>query len=222
MSSRRPQLHLILLLLAYYCSTHVVANGGTSIGVQCLPHQASSLLQLKRSFLNPNLSSWQQGSDCCHWEGVGCDRDSGQVITLDLSNRNLQSISDLSPTLFNLTSLRNLSLAGNDFGMTTPQSRFVQHTFFCCNLSGEIPTWIGNLTKLSFLDLLDNRLSGKIPNVLFNLVSLEELNLSSNELYGTLEDIPDRLSTFLKHIDLSNNNLAGKIPKVLFTLPSLE
>ncbi|KAI5005121.1 hypothetical protein ZWY2020_032364 [Hordeum vulgare] len=91
-----------------------------------------------------------------------------------------------------------------------------------CNLSGEIPTWIGNLTKLSILYLSDNRLSGKIPSVLFNLVSLEKLYLSSNELYGTLENIPDRLSTFLKHIDLSHNNLAGHIPKSLFDLTRLQ
>ncbi|KAI5005117.1 hypothetical protein ZWY2020_032360 [Hordeum vulgare] len=119
MSSRRPQLPFILLLLAYYCSTHIAASGGNGTTVQCLPDQAAFLLQLKHSFYNPNLSSWQHGTDCCRWEGVGCNRASGQVIILDLSDRNLRSIGGLSPALFNLTSLRNLSLSGNDFGLTS-------------------------------------------------------------------------------------------------------
>ncbi|XP_048562030.1 receptor-like protein 7 isoform X2 [Triticum urartu] len=166
MSSRHPQLHLILLLLPYYCSTHTTANGGNGTTTQCIPDHSSSLLQLKHSFLNPNLSSWQQGSDCCHWEGVGCDRDSGQVITLDLSYRKLQSISDLSLTLFNLTSLRNLNLSGNDFGLTNlPRFGFER------------------LIELLSLDLSNTRFFGQIPIGIAHLENLLTLDLSNNDLY---------------------------------------
>lgn len=178
MSSRRPQLHLILLLLAYYCSTHTAASGGTGITVRCLADQASSLLQLKHSFHNPNLSSWQHGTDCCHWEGVGCDKASGQVITLDLSYRNLQSTTGLSPALFNLTSLTNLSLAGNGFGLTSlPNFGFERLTeLLSLNLSnarlaGQIPIGIAHLKNLRTLDLSSHTDTKGIP---YNVVHLQD------------------------------------------------
>ncbi|KAM0861349.1 hypothetical protein ACQ4PT_045943 [Festuca glaucescens] len=162
MSYKRPQLHFILLLLlAYYFATRTAANGG--ITVQCLPDQAVSLLQLKRSFYNPNLSSWQQGTDCCHWEGVRCDRASGQVITLDLSDRNLESNGGLSPALFNLTSLTNLSLSGNDFGSTI------------------LPNF--GFERLTSLDLSNARLFGQIPTGGAHLKNLRTLDLSYNNMY---------------------------------------
>ncbi|KAE8787443.1 receptor-like protein 12 [Hordeum vulgare] len=164
-SPRRLQ---VLLLLAYYCSTstHIAASGGNGTTVQCLPDQAASLLQLKHSFYKPNLSSWEHGTDCCHWEGVICNRASGQVITLDLSDRNLQSISGLSPTLFNLTSLRNLSLSGNDFGLTNlPRFGFER------------------LIELLSLDLSNTRFSGQIPIGIAHLENLLTLDLSDNDLY---------------------------------------
>jgi Leucine-rich repeat (LRR) protein len=166
MSSRRPPLHFILLLLAYYCSTQIAANSGNGSTVRCLPDQASSLLRLKYSFHNPNLSSWQSGIDCCHWEGVFCDRASGQVITLDLSDRNLQSNGVLSPALFNLTSLTNLSLSGNNFGLTIlPNFGFEQ------------------LTNLLSLDLSNARLFGQIPIGVAHLKNLLTLDLSNNNMY---------------------------------------
>ncbi|XBI16029.1 hypothetical protein VPH35_058353 [Triticum aestivum] len=160
MSFRSPRLHFTLLLLTCYCSIKIAANGGNRTTVQCLPNQASSLLQLKHSFLKPNLSSWQQGTDCCHWEGVGCDRASGRVITLDLSDRNLQSTSGLSLALFNLTSLTNLSLSGNDFGLTSLHSfgferltELLSLNFSNTRLFGQIPIGIGHLQNLRTLDL---------------------------------------------------------------------
>ncbi|KAI4967207.1 hypothetical protein ZWY2020_029492 [Hordeum vulgare] len=128
---------------------------------------------------------------------------------LDLRETNLSVA--IPNSLFHLDSLKALGLS---------TTGFPKHLI----------TSIANLTSLEQLwlswsnreagALLDCR--GTIPSVLFNLVSLEKLYLSSNELYGTLENIPDRLSTFLKHIDLSHNNLAGHIPKSLFDLTRLQ
>ena len=56
------------------------------------------------------------------------------------------------------------------------------------NLTGLIPTTIGQLKSLDVLDLSQNQLIGEIPS------SLSEI---------------DRLST----LNLSNNNLSGKIPR---------
>lgn len=163
MSSTHQKLQILLLLVIYYsCSfIHTSADSGSSI--RCLPDQSYALLQLKRSFHNPNLSSWQVGTDCCHWEGVTCDTVSGQVISLDLGDRNLQSTGGLNPALFNLTSLVNLYLADNNFGTASlPTVGFERLTelisleLSSTNLFGQIPVGIVRLKKLVTLDLSYN------------------------------------------------------------------
>ncbi|XP_025804199.1 receptor-like protein 53 [Panicum hallii] len=134
-----------------------------STAAPCLPDQASSLLQLKASFIGDSLPSWQAGTDCCHhWEGVTCDVAFGRVISLDLGEFDLMS-SWLDPALFNLTSLRNLSLAFNDFrGASLPASGFERLTdiihlnLSCTYFLGQIPIGIACLKNLVTLDLSEN------------------------------------------------------------------
>ena len=57
-------------------------------------------------------------------------------------------------------------------------------------LSGEIPTWLGNLVNLELLALQDNQLNGEIPTELGNLANLEDLYLDGNQLSG---EIPPEL-----------------------------
>ncbi|XLR20869.1 hypothetical protein S83_048781, partial [Arachis hypogaea] len=52
---------------------------------------------------------------------------------------------------------------------------------------GEVPTWIMNLTTLSFLDLSRNNLQGEIPYFFFRLENLSVLDLSHNILEGQIE-----------------------------------
>ncbi|MED6144751.1 hypothetical protein PIB30_018424 [Stylosanthes scabra] len=56
-----------------------------------------------------------------------------------------------------------------------------------CNLSGEVPTWIMNLTSLYHLDLFHNNLQGEIPYFLFMLENLTVLDLAENMLEGQIE-----------------------------------
>jgi hypothetical protein len=58
------------------------------------------------------LPSWKAGTDCCHWEGISCDRVAGEVTSLNLSSKYIQiTISGFHPALFfGLTSLRYLNL----------------------------------------------------------------------------------------------------------------
>lgn len=90
---------------------------------RCPAQQAAALLRLKRSFHHHHqpllLPSWRAATDCCLWEGVSCDAAaSGVVVTaLDLGGHGVHSPGGLDgAALFQLTSLRRLSLAGNDFG----------------------------------------------------------------------------------------------------------
>ncbi|KAM0861348.1 hypothetical protein ACQ4PT_045942 [Festuca glaucescens] len=236
MSSMHAPLHLILLLLAYYCSTQIAANSGNGSTVRCLPDQASSLLQLKHSFDNPNLSSWQSGIDCCHWEGVGCDRTSGQVITLDLSYRNLQSNGGLGPALFNLTSLTNLNLSGNDFNHASlPKFGFEQLKNLLSldlswtSLAGQISIGISYLKNLRTLDFAYNdELYFSEPSFQMVLGKLSNLR----ELYLDFVDISHDGKTWskylansvprLQHISLFSCGLSGHIHSSFSRLQSLE
>ena len=80
----------------------------------------------------------------------------------------------------------------------------------CCNLRGEIPDSIGQLTNVIRLNLSCNKLTGNIPSSLGNLTNLERLNLGGNELTGP---IPTSFSSLQKlgKIYLNNNNLSGKM-----------
>ena len=89
------------------------------------------------------------------------------------------------------------------------------------NLSGPIPTVLGDLTGLEALDLSRNGLTGKIPAALESLTALTTLDLSRNGLTG---EIPAALGdlTALTTLDLSTNDLDGRIPSELGRLTGLE
>ncbi|MED6111630.1 hypothetical protein PIB30_053980 [Stylosanthes scabra] len=95
-----------------------------------------------------------------------------------------------------LKHLSTLDLSDNKFSLLTAKNVVVNATTLppiqwlglgSCNLTGEIPTWIMNLTSLIHLNLDDNQLHGEIPQFLFKLENLETLNLSENLLEGQIE-----------------------------------
>ena len=88
-------------------------------------------------------------------------------------------------------------------------------------LSGPIPSELGDLYNLQGLWLGDNQLSGPIPPELGNLANLEELWLSNNQLSGS---IPPELGNLanLEELWLSNNQLSGSIPPELGNLANLQ
>jgi len=96
----------------------------------CHHDDSSALLQFKKSFIinesaSPyypsncqKVASWTvegDKSDCCSWDGVECDQDTGHVIGLDLSNSCLFGSINSNSSLFRLVHLQSLNLAQNDF-----------------------------------------------------------------------------------------------------------
>ncbi|KAL5738987.1 hypothetical protein ACOSQ2_028167 [Xanthoceras sorbifolium] len=89
------------------------------------------------------------------------------------------------------------------------------------NLAGAIPPEIGNLRNLTWLYLDDNKLTGHIPPTLGHLTKLEFLYLGLNQLSGML---PQELWNLrnLTRLYLSDNKLTGHIPPTLGHLTKLE
>ncbi|KAG6653333.1 hypothetical protein CIPAW_05G069200 [Carya illinoinensis] len=78
-------------------------------------------------------------------------------------------------------------------------------------LTGSIPSEIGELSHLLFLNLSNNSLTGSISISFRNLRSMESLDLSHNKLRGR---IPFELVglTSLSVFSVAYNNLSGRIP----------
>ena len=88
-------------------------------------------------------------------------------------------------------------------------------------LTGPIPPELGNLANLEVLFLLANQLTGPIPPELGNLANLEWLSFSGNQLRGSIPSELGKLAN-LEWLILSNNRLTGAIPPELSQLANLE
>ncbi|XP_013464538.2 probable leucine-rich repeat receptor-like serine/threonine-protein kinase At3g14840 isoform X1 [Medicago truncatula] len=115
--------------------------------------------------------------------------------------------------LKNLTDLRISDLKGSDspfpqvIGLKNIQTLVLRS----CNLIGEVPDYLGNITTLKSLDLSFNKLTGPIPNTLGGLTSISMLYLTGNLLTGPL---PNWIAK-LDYTDLSYNNLSIENPEQL-------
>ncbi|KAJ4835442.1 hypothetical protein Tsubulata_031660, partial [Turnera subulata] len=187
----------------------------------CHVHEKSALLQFKDSFIirrswacDPKFEGWNHASDCCLWDGIECDPETGHVITLDLSGSCLSGSINSSSSLFQLLHLRSLDLAFNDFNFSRIPSasghlaKLTYLSLASSNLTGKIPSSFANLTNLSFLYLRYNQLTGPLPPWLGNLTQLTEFAVQYNELQGI---VPRSLSQLknLELLDLSHNKLNG-------------
>jgi len=80
--------------------------------------------------------------------------------------------------------------------------------------SGSIPSEIGLLTALTYLDLSQNQIGGSIPEELYSLTDLEMLFLYKNQLSGSISSSAGNWWN-LRDMHLSHNQLTGSIPSNL-------
>ncbi|KAM5555182.1 receptor-like protein 7 [Rosa sericea] len=158
-------LHFFLFLITLWVSIIIPA-----VHCQCIQDQQLSLLQFKKSLMidpsfNPSakLISWNASTDCCSWVGVTCSRN-GRVLGLDLSSEQIYDGIDNSGSLFDLHYLQSLNLADNQLGFG----------------SQSIPSAIGELMNLRYLNLSRTYYSGQIPIEITRLTRLVVLDLSNN------------------------------------------
>ncbi|KAL8504128.1 hypothetical protein ACS0TY_022746 [Phlomoides rotata] len=194
------------------------------------------LLQLKQQ-LHPGPDTdyvrdmnWNSSMDCCEWDGVTCDDFTGHVIFLDLNQRlrgNLKSNS----SLFQLTHLRSLGLASNDFsGSTLPPEFGRLNALTDLELSntgfaGEIPMEFYHLSKLVFLDLAndastDYKIRCDVKMLFGNMTRLGMLSLKNQNLSNS--ELPINMSSFLTHLDLGFTGLRGELPATICEKPNMQ
>ncbi|GJT74356.1 leucine-rich repeat-containing protein [Tanacetum coccineum] len=190
---------------------------------KCSAQQARALLLFKESLFSindtssrricedsfppdPKLMNWNINSDCCNWGGVTCENSTGDIIYLHLRCGMLQGTIHANSTLFSLQSLEELDLSKNNF-------------------TGQIPSEISHLTKLSFLDLSYNSGIDLPPyilnNLLLNSTLLTYLWLAEVNLGFVLPTYLN-ISSSLKSLDLTSTGLQGKVPDNIFNLKYLE
>lgn len=120
----------------------------------------------------------------------------------------------------------NLSLGGNQLSGSIPSSLGnlsnlnVLQLSDNNNLTGNIPDALGSLSKLGFLLLYNNQLSGSIPATIGNMSNLYSLNLFENNLSGSIPAPIGNLSN-LHDLVLNGNNLSGNIPDTIGNLLNL-
>jgi Leucine-rich repeat (LRR) protein len=192
----------------------------SSLQPLCLEDERSALLQFKDSFVinksaspydpsaYPKVASWTlegEHGDCCLWDGIYCNEETGHVIDLDLSGSCLYGSINSNSSVFRLRQLQRLNLAYNGFSHS------------------QIPSAVGNLSMLTSLNLSSSRFSGQIPSELSHLSKLSSLDLSHNFHLYTQSDLGSLVQNFtsLEELLLSSVNILSAVPESLANLSSL-
>ncbi|XP_074282110.1 receptor-like protein EIX2 [Silene latifolia] len=74
-----------------------------------------------------------------------------------------------------------------------------------------LPSSLGQLTNLNYLDLSRNEFKGQVPTSFVNLSALKYLDLSNNQLSGLIPDDFIGQLNEIAHIDISSNSFQGTV-----------
>ncbi|TYI49356.1 hypothetical protein E1A91_D12G029800v1 [Gossypium mustelinum] len=224
-SIRVALLYLLLLLLFESTFEQQVQQQRLSSGVEF-----TALFEL-RSSLGLRSRDWPRKVDpCSSWNGIRCEN--GSVIGINISGFRRTRVGKQNPqfavnSLVNFTHLVSFNasrfmLPGSIpdwFGQRLSSLQVLD--LRSCNVTGVLPSSMGNLTNLTSLYLSDNRLTGQIPSTLGQLLSLLVLDLSKNSLTGSIPSSFGSLRN-LTSLDISSNSLRGSIPPGLGALSKLQ
>ncbi|KAI3417160.1 PDZ domain-containing protein [Psidium guajava] len=205
----------------------------------CRPAQSNALLQFSNSLTvvtdmscDPKTTRWENGRDCCLWDGVACDNVTGNIIGLDLSFSCLQGTLHSDSSLFALPHLQSLNLGFNNF-LSSPilpelsaftELRHLNISY--SNFSGLVPTEISYLSKLVLLDLSFNGGLLRIENADFkvlvqNLTELRVFELDRVNMSAVSPSSFGNLSSSLTVFSAFHCDLQGELPPDIFRLPNL-
>lgn len=109
----------------------------------------------------------------------------------------------------------------NWYGVHVLNDRVVSLNLSMNNLEGELPSTLGNLTRLTNLELFFNKISGELPNQIGLLKNLEVLALNNNMLSGEIPEGVFQL-TKLKRLMLTSNHFEGIVSNGIENLKEPE
>ncbi|KAK6789844.1 hypothetical protein RDI58_013644 [Solanum bulbocastanum] len=166
---------------------------------------------------NTKVLPCDKNTDKPNWDNVICEN--GFVFGVQLESKGLSGTIDVD-ALKDLPNFRTISVMNNNFEGPLPNlSKLagLKTAYFTNNkFSGQIDnTLFEGMHWLKKLHLANNQLSGKIPSVLGQLPKLTELRLENNKFEG---QIPDFVQERLMNMNFANNSLEGPIPHGLTSL----
>jgi len=235
----------LCLLLFHSHSQPAHSSSNFSSSVQLCPRdQSLALLQFKNSFPMPSSPStfpcyppekvlWKEGTDCCTWDGVTCNMQTGHVIGLDLGCSMLYGTLHSNSTLFALHHLQKLDLSHNDFNRSVISSSFGQFlrltnlNLNSSNFAGQVPPEISHLSRLVSLDLSSNSEELMLEPISFNklaqnLTQLRELCLGGVNMSLVAPSSLMNLSSSLSSLQLWRCGLKGELPDNFFRRANLQ
>ncbi|MBO1351939.1 MAG: leucine-rich repeat domain-containing protein [Hormoscilla sp. GUM202] len=110
---------------------------------------------------------------------------------------------------------------GQWHGLTVEGKRVTGINLDDNNLSGTLPSELGDLSNLQHLWLNNNSLSGTLPSELGSLTNLQVLHLDNDDLSGTL---PSELGSLgnVQDLELDHNSVSGTLPSELGSLGNVQ
>ncbi|XP_038705921.1 receptor-like protein 9DC1 isoform X2 [Tripterygium wilfordii] len=205
---------LFLCLCLKFCSSSSFPSFSTNASLQLSSHyDRLALIEFKSNFsldINasyhcptsyPKTNSWTKGRDCCSWDGVTCDIVTGRVIGLDLSCSLLHGSLYSNSSLFRLSHLQKL------------------------NLAGEVPYEISHLTNLISLDISSYQLTMEdlsFKRLVQNCSLLKQLLFVGVDLSSIDTNSLMNLSSSLTDLRLQRCGLQGKFPTSILYFPHLH
>ena len=206
------------IVLADLCDKDSVAVQTADNPVE-LAKDCNILLNIRDELSGTGSLNWSANLDMRDWTGITFG-----VRVENIRLKNLGLNGSIPFAIGRLAGLATLTIEDNLSGILPSSlgnlSNLERLELVFNKLSGPIPSTLGNLSSLKLLYLNNNMLSGQIPSSLGNLSALTELNLAFNQLSGTLPDSIGNL-TNLVVLYVSNNALTGPIRSSLGNLVKL-
>ncbi|KAF7011192.1 hypothetical protein CFC21_025524 [Triticum aestivum] len=215
--------------LVDHCATSLVvvvlltAAAAARTNNECHSGDKAALLAIKSAFGNASyFNSWTPDTPCCEWTSVSCSGDGSAAARRVVGVSLVDDASLAGPlpgaAIARLTALQQLVL-NNVPGVNGTIPRDLTRLnatlglldIISTGISGPVPSFLSEITALSYLSLSSNKLTGPIPASLGDMPNLYFLDLGYNRLTGTIPPLLLRKASDA-YLYLSHNKLTGGVP----------